>query len=870
MGVVGRASELRRIDATLRDGGALLVVGDTGTGKSALLDAVAGGGGRVLRAAGVEFESQIPFAGLHQLLLPVMRDAPAGPALRVALGLDAGPAPDLLSVSNAVLALLAGLSPVAVVVDDLDLLDQPSATVLGLVARRLTGLPVALIGAQRTGAGGFFERSGLPRLVLEPLGDDASRELLHLRHPGLDPRARRRVLDEARGNPLALTELPVGRRLGELDADLIAALPAPTRELLLLAALCGEPADVRIVAGTADGLSDLDPAVREGLIDVDPETGRLTFRRPLSRFAVIEGSTLGQRAGAHRTLADRAADPVRRAFHLAEGTIEPDEKVAEMVEQASRVVLDRGDAVAGLETLTRSAELSTDHRARVRRLARAATLGAELIGSLDDAQRLLDEANRSAVDASGSLELATAAASVLFNRDCAVDAAHRLLTRALDAHVGDLDHEAVAEALQLLLALCWFGGRPELWPPFHEWVRRLGADAPDTLRIGAAALSDPVRLAAPVVVDLEIEMRTLPRTENPQRIIRLGQLGTYVDRIGPSREALHRVVEDGRRGGAVAAAINAIVTLSVDGWLRGKWDETLLLIDEGQRLSRERGYSRYDGALGCYLGSLIGAARGDEGAETSASRLERWASARGARIALAFAAHVHCVAALGRGEFETAYRHATAVAPAGMLPSHQPQVLSLLLDLVESAMRTGREEEARRHVAAMRAASLSRLSSRLAVVVGAAEALVAPEEERAPLLERALAAPGAKQWAFAHARVRLLLGETLRRRRQITEARRQLAAAVEAFDRLGAGPWSGRAAAELRAAGPTRMGGAIDAEVLTAQEREIAELAATGLTNKEIGERLGLSPRTIAAHLYRAFPKLGISSRAALRDALTR
>ncbi|WP_433381483.1 LuxR C-terminal-related transcriptional regulator [Actinoplanes sp. CA-142083] len=866
MGVVGRSSELRRIGATLRDGGALLVVGDAGAGKSALLDAVAGGGGRVLRATGVEFESRIPYAGLHQLLLPAVRDTAAGPALRVALGLDDGPAPDPLSVSNAVLALLAERSPVTLLVDDLDLLDRPSATVLGLVARRLTGLPVALIGAQRAGAGGFFERSGLPRLVLEPLGEDASRELLDQRHPGLDPRARRRLLDEARGNPLALIELPMGRRLGAADADRIGALPGPARELLLLAALTGEPADVRAVAGTAAGLSDLDPAVRAGVIDVDPETGRLSFRRPLSRFAVIEGATLGERAEAHRRLADRAADPVRRAFHLAEATIEPDEKVAELVEQASRTVLERGDAVAGLETLTRSAELSTDRRARVRRLARAATLGAELAGTLDHAQRLLDEANRSAEDASGSLELATAAASVLFNRDCAVDAAHRLLTRALDAHVGDLDQEAVAEALQLLLELCWFGGRPELWPPFHEWVRRLGADAPDTLRIGAAALADPVRLAAPVVVDLEVEMRTLSRTENPRRIIRLGLFGTYVDRIGPAREALHRVVEDGRHGGAVAAALNAIVTLSVDGWVRGRWDETLLLIGEGQRLSRERGYTRYDAALGCYLGSLIGAARGNQDAEAAAVRLERWASARGARIALAFAAHVHCVAALGRGEFEVAYRHATAVAPPGMLPSHQPQVLSLLLDLVESAVRTGREHQARRHVAAMRAASLDRLSSRLALVVGAAEALIAPEDERATLLEQALAAPGASQWAFAQARVRLLLGEALRRRRQITEARRQLAAAVEAFDRLGAGPWSGRAAAELRAAGPTRSVGAL----LTAQEREIAELAATGLTNKEIGERLALSPRTVAAHLYRTFPKLGISSRAALRDALTR
>jgi DNA-binding CsgD family transcriptional regulator len=893
--IVGRDTELQTIRETVRatergSGGSLLIVGDPGIGKTLLLEASAAAalddGLLVLRAAGVEFEADISFAGLNQMLLPVMRDSaltdgPQSEALRVALGLAGGPAPSFLAVSNAILALIGHLAQTAavlLVVDDLPWLDRSSAIVLGLVARRLSGLRAGLIIGQRTGETSFFEHGGMPQLVLHPLDDTASDELLKERFPGLSPRARRRIVDEAQGNPLALNELPavragsptmpsmpMSRKLQEVFASRITDLPAPTRSLLLMAALSG-PADLRVIVGSTADLENLDPALRDGIVSLDPQSGRLSFRHPLSRLAVVELSTPGERNRAHRALADRSPDPVRRAFHLAESTVEPDEAIAGVVERAAHIVLGRGDAVASVETLTRAAELSVDQASRVRRLAEAATIGAELLGELGNAEELLESASRSADDPSGSLQLSAAAASVLFNRDSVVDTPHRLLTLALQAHAANADRETLSDALYLLVVVCYFGGRAELWPPYYEAVKYLGDDVPTSLVLLSAMHGDPARLGAATVQLLEDELHRLPRMENPAEIMRLTVASVFADRIGEGRQALLRVVEDGRRGGAAAAAINAIVNLSVDAWKHGRWDEAEQFVAEGNELSKGHGYLRYTWCFEGYVLNLVRAARGDEKATGGAEELDQWGRARGALVVSAMAYEVYCMAALTRGDFEAAYRAAVEISPAGVLRSHMPHALWVIFDLVESAMRTGRNEEARAHVVAAREAQLDALSSRLALALHGAEALVADDADKVRLFDRALAGPDVDQWPFLLARVRLCYGEMLRRRRQITEARRHLSAAQETFVQLGASPWARRAENELRASGAA---GSDVRATLTAQEREIAQLAATGMTNKEIGERLALSPRTVAAHLYRAFPKLGITSRAALRDALS-
>jgi hypothetical protein len=342
----------------------LLVLGEPGVGKTLLLeaaaDAAADAGTRVLRARGVEFEAGMSFSGLNQTLLPVFADFARLPAahrdaLNVALGLAEGRPPDRLVVSNAtpaVLRLAATDRPLLVIVDDLPWLDRASASVLGFVARRLAGSRVGFLAAARPEQESFFDRAGLPELELQPLDADAARSLLDARFPLLAPSVRDRILAEARGNPLALLELPaalsdeqraalqalpptmpLSRRLQALFTSRIKELPARTGQLLLLMAPdgTGDPRVLETAAATRPGLGDLAAAEQARLAYVDRGTHRPAFRHPLIRSAVVELSTGDQRRRAHRELAELWADqPDRRAWHLAEAMAEPDERTAEL------------------------------------------------------------------------------------------------------------------------------------------------------------------------------------------------------------------------------------------------------------------------------------------------------------------------------------------------------------------------------------------------------------------------------------------------------------------------------------------------------------------------------------------------------------
>ena len=242
---------------------------------------------------------------------------------------------------------------------------------------------------------------------------------------------------------------------------------------------------------------------------------------------------------------------------------------------------------------------------------------------------------------------------------------------------------------------------------------------------------------------------------------------------------------------------------------------------------------------------------------------------QGTRRLIHYALHARALSALGREAFDHAYRDAISITSPGDLGSHDPQALWSAMDLVEAAMRTDRQAEAAAHAAALRDADVARISPRWALIAAGSTAIAAPDHA-VDLFERALAISGCRErWPFEQARIRLAFGEHLRRAGQSRRARAELDAAVDSFDRLGAEPWTRRGSRELRATGHTRRRSHDpDARLLTPQELQIAQLAAAGLTNKEIAERLYLSPRTVGGHLYRVFPKLGITSRAALRDAL--
>jgi DNA-binding CsgD family transcriptional regulator len=911
--LVGRDDELGMIAAFVRDaaerGGALLLSGDAGVGKSVLLDAAASrafaAGTCVLRADGAQFETGVSFSFLSQVFLPVL-GAIGGPgdlgamsrlsavhatALRRALGWSDGTADGPLVLSSAAVALIreaAADRPVLMVLDDLHWADPASAAVLGFVARRLSGLRAGFIGAILPGDDGFFDRPGLRVLEIGPLDRAASETLLTSRFPALAPRVRRRLLTEAQGNPLALLELPLPlseeqrqarsalptvlpltRRLLSLFAARVANLPGPTRSLLLLAALDGT-GDLGVLEAAAQRSTDeLAPAERVRLVRFDEPSGRLVFRHPLVRSAVVEQSTIDERRRAHRMLAglaELAARSEQRALHLAEATIGPDEPVACMLEKAAYRTLRRGDPVSAVSMLLRSAELSRNQDTRSRRMLEAAYVDADVAGQMSTAVQLLDAAEPATP--AGSLRAAITAAHVLLNGRGEVDTAHRLLTAAISTMLDRTVFAApeaddmLPEAMHVLMLTCWFGGRAELWLSFYSLLARLRPQ-PRIVVLEAAVRCDPARAAAADLTELDAQISFLQEETDPASIVRVADMTCYLDRTADCREALWRLVRDARSGGAVASGINAMRLLASEDFREGLWDEAQQLSDEGTALCDAHGYHLL-GWLHRYNQALLAAGRGDEQAVCRLTgAMSSWAEPRGMGCLARYAAHARALAAIGHGDFEEAYRQESAISSVGTFPQHAPDVLLSSLALVEAAVRTGRQSDAAAYAAAMHDVALAAISPRLALLTAGAAAIAAPDDV---LFETALASPGAHRWPFDLARIRLAYGEHLRRSRAKTKASIQLTTALEAFERLGAAPWAARAGSELRACGLARTCG--NGETLSPREREIASLAASGLTNKQIGDQLFLSPRTVGDHLHKIFPKLGINTRAALRDAL--
>ena len=783
-----------------------------------------------MRATGVEFEADLPFSGLHQLLLPLHEEfsqlnSAHRDALNVALGFGEGTAPDRLVICNAALTVLqrsAAARPVLMIIDDLPWLDRASAAVLGFAARRLSGSRAGFLAGSRTGEGGFFESAGLPELELQPLDEVAAGGLLSARFPALATDVRQRVFAEARGNPLALLELapalsrpraagvpglpavvPVSRRLQGVFASYVEQLPAASRRLLLLAALDGT-GDLRVLRALgepSEGLSELAAAERAQLVRVDGNTHRLAFRHPLIRSAVVELSTEAERRQAHQRLAELfAGQPDRRAWHLAAAALEPDEDVAAMLEAAAHRILRRGDAVGAVSALLRAAELSPDAADRSCRLALAAFIGADVTGDLRRAPQLLAAARRADPDLDKSLQAAVTAAFVLINGDGDVETAHRLVLDAIGNQDGRrASRTALEEALHTLLRVCYFGGRAELWEPFYGALARLGPPVPMDLSLSANTLSDPVRRAAPVLGQLDAAIGALANESDPTRIVRLAFAGIFVDRVGACRQALWRVVRDGRSGGALGSVITALILPSLDDFLTGRWDQAEQLVDEGLKLSETHGYWSLGGR---HVKALLAAARGDLArTQLVTSEMNQWAAPRRIR---AYAWQPRALAAVGLGDFEVAYRQVSTISPPGTLASHVPYVMWSTLDLVEAAVRTGRHAEAAAHVDAVREAGIAALSSRLALLAAGSAAIAAQDDSAVKLFEEALAIPGVQRWPFELARVQLLYGERLRRTRAVAESRVQLGSALETFERLGALPWAQRAASELRAAGHAR------------------------------------------------------------------
>ncbi|MEV6167423.1 AAA family ATPase [Streptomyces sp. NPDC051954] len=920
----GRTAELELIDSLLTGdgpvGSGLLLRGEPGVGKTALLDAAgaraANLGMRVLRASGTEFEAGIAFSALHQMLYPLRHDVdrltdPHRDALHQVFGLTQVPVPDP-STSTAVLALLERITAehtVLMIADDVAWLDRASAAVLGFVVRRIADAPVVFLAAARTGAEALFDQARLPEHPVEPLDARSAADVLDWHSPALAPGVRRRLLAEAVGNPLALRELPTAltdrQRSGKepLPARLplsgrlesafvapIAELPAPTRKLLLLAALNGDaglPMLRTAAPGTAD-VDDLAPAERAGLVHTHAITGRVTFRHPLIASATVHMTPPPERRAAHKALAAALTDaPERRAWHLAEAATAPDEPVARALDEAALAAWRRGArpapdphapdgtgvsdrrrvaTSAAVTALMRAGELSPHPVDRSRRLVEAAFL-ATMTGQLDQVNRLLADAGQAPDTPTGLVFAATA--HLLTSDEGDVDAAYRLLARALDVvtDTSQNDHWDHLGILYALLLVSLYTLRPEPWELLASAMDRFPAQAVTTFRLCYDAYVDPSRKSDAIREGLADAFAGLPTDAAPWQLIPLAFAAVAMDTLVEYRYLLNRMIERERDGGAIAMVIPALMLLCHDSYVHGQWDEAEKLAQEGLDLAVAYGYHFWERQVRALLAS--GAAlRGDADlARARSEEITTWAAPRGMDVTEGYARSARNLAAIGQGDYEEALFQAARIDPPGA-PSPGVPGRWVVLDLVEAAVRTGRIEDARAHVRAAQEAGIARIGPRTALITAGAAALAADDGEAGALFEAALALPGAARWPWEHARVQFTYGQWLRRTQDMAGARLQLGAALETFERIGAAMMAQRAAAELRATGVSFTPSDTATDPLTTQERQIAELAATGLSNKQIGERLFLSHRTVGSHLYRVYPKLGITSRAALRRAL--
>ncbi|ANJ27161.1 hypothetical protein ATC03_10925 [Agromyces aureus] len=810
--------------------------------------------------------------------------------MSTAIGMEVGDPPDQIMLTMSLVQWLRQLAterPVVIVFDDLQWTDRATARILSMVTRRLEGLSVAAIFSRRTGEDSSLDGERVVELQLAPLSMSESEALLREHTPYLHPSVRRRIHELSAGNPLALVELPRGltpeqeigtemltesipltERLRRLFASRVEVLPPAARELLLMAALDGidEAAFAPLIA---EAERELVEAESSGLVRVSSDGRVLRFRHPLTRAAIVEMASAPQRRAAHERLAELSNDPYLRAIHRAESLIGFDDGAALDLDSSAVRALERGDVIQAITVTVRAAELTSDPAHRARRLAEAAYLGSHITGRLVGAQAMLQRARLSNPDAASTLQSAVAAASHLANSEGGVDSAHRMLVAALESTpVDELDPRAVEAAVTTMLFVCAFGGRHELWESFDQVARRYSADLPRALALSASTFADPARSTPSELSELDRIVELTEEDTNPARVLQVAIAGHYVNRL-PKR-AVERVVDAARAGGPVAAGATCLILLAADAFFEGRWDDAERLADESIALCEEHGLKAIQWG-GMNPRMLVAAGRGDTAFLIEAhERMRTWAVPRRARAVTTFIANVDGLLALGEGRSGDAYNEYLKIARPGTFPPHEQVTMWTMMDVVEACVGSGRLEEARRHVQAVDDLNLAATSPRLRFLRDAAAAYVAPDETYEHAFETVLAAQQASLWPFHLARVELAYGDRLRHHREMRRARPHLARAAGIFGALGAAPWEDRANSALQATGQTRRQlyaqGAME---LTPQEAEVAKLAASGLSNKQIGERLFLSARTVSGHLYRVFPKLGISSRAALRDALT-
>ncbi|MFD4637127.1 AAA family ATPase [Lentzea sp. NPDC058436] len=888
--LIGRDREIGAVvDALAPEGpGALVLLGDPGIGKSALVAVLVARarerGVRVLSVAGSATESDLPFSGLHRLLLPVIDRVELLPerqsrSLLSAFGLDGGGgAGDRMATCLAALSLLSSLAdegPLLVVVDDAQWIDPATRDVVSFLARRLEGEPVGLLIAAR---GSTFER-GVPTMVLGPLDrGDAERVLDDQPSPPAGA-LRERILLEAAGNPLALVEFPKavereGTLAGELPltellertfAHRVSALSKEVRYALVVAAAEGT-GDLAVVhrALGHDNPAVWSQAEETGLVRI--VDGRVVFQHPLMRSAVYGSAPVASRERAHGSLAAVLdGDEDRRAWHLAAGATSPDEDVALALTGAAWRALHRGALDGGIRALERAVDMSADPKRIGTWLGSAATI-AIVAGQIDRAAELLTRLSDVPLDRAQQGFVAQAASLVALNDmrfddafDDALEFASYPFTEENAAAAGCVSVVAQvaydtgrADQLAKVAAMLptMTGSRERVWHMLGK------EDLP--FRLWLFGLSDPNAHGDEARAQLADAIAALP--PGPHIAGMIGTLAVYLDEHETAVRLLDEIAgparDDAPTSGDRVSRKLALACLET-----GRWNEARLGLD--QPAGESRLVAVTSGAIEAVLNALTGET---EKAREQARAVLAVAEPAGAAELVVRALWAQGLADLADAEPARAFERLRRVFEVDGAAVHFHVSPYVLGDLAAAAVAAGAGEEVR---ALLENAVPAAGSVRLAQVVSRARALLADEPEEFFL--RALADAGGERWPFERAQVRLDFGEWLRRRRRIAEAREELTAAHGVFARLGARPWADRAAGELRAAGVSVGTAKQDLlTVLTPQQRQIVRLAAAGMTNREIGEQMFLSHRTVGFHLYKSFPLLGVTTRAQLRDVVER
>jgi DNA-binding CsgD family transcriptional regulator/tetratricopeptide (TPR) repeat protein len=877
---------------------ALVVRGEPGVGKTALLDYLAkqASGCRVARASGVESEMELAFAGVHQLLAPTLDrlerlPGPQREALRTAFGMNAGSAPDRFLVGLATLSLLADAAeehPLVCLVDDEQWLDHASAQVLAFVARRLVAESVGLVFAARDPG---EELAGLPELVVEGLGEADARALLEATLTGpLDARVRDRIVAETSGNPLALLELPRGLTPAELAGGFalpdalplsgrieesfrrrLDALPVDTRVLVQVAAAepVGNPVLVWRAAGRLGiGTHAGTPAAEAGLLEVG---ARVQFRHPLARSAAYRSASLPERQQAHRALAevtDPELDPDRRAWHRAHAALGPDEDVAAELERSAGRAQARGGLAAAAAFLQRAVALTVDPARRGERALAAAQASLQA-GAFDTALGLLATAEGGPLDEFQRARVDLVRAHVAFASGLGSDAPPLLLKAARRLEPFDL--ELARETYLIAWVAAVFAGHLAGAGDLLKICRAIQALPPpptaprplDLLLDGLALLiTDGHAAAAATLQRAAKELTTIPVED----VLRWGWSATAASDAVWDHEGTRAIAE---RHGQLVREVGALAQLplplaalgDVAVW-SGDFAGAASLVAETESVATATG-SRYPPSIALRLLALQG--KETDAAALIASTIEQ---AAGGGQGLA-ATNAHWGAAVlynGLGRYE----EAASAAQRATSDTFEPYVsMWALPELVEAAVRAGEAELARDALEQLAETTQPCGTDWALGIEARSRALLSDGAAADGLYREAIDRLSRTQLRPELARAQLLYGEWLRREGRRIDAREQLRTAHEVLVAIGMEAFAERARRELLATGEkVRKRSAETRDELTPQEEQIARLARDGLSNLEIGTRLFISARTVQYHLGKVFTKLDISSRGQLGRVL--